>query len=202
MPSIKRLLKHRVSIVRATATGDESDWNQPVQDWGVVASDVPALIQERTGREVALSHEAGPVVITALTFFDKAADITERDRIYRPATGRTYEVLYVKDAAGWGHHWQVDCRLVEAGGLMPYVVGFQPSRTKMLAEAAAAAKDAGLGIEDGGQLAEAIRAASAELLAAAEETRDASRAGAGGRAPEPAPVYTNPWDPPPAPESW
>ena len=39
---------------------------------------------------------------------------TEQDRIRRDDTGAEYEVLYVKDAAGQGHHLEVACRLVKS----------------------------------------------------------------------------------------
>lgn len=114
MASIRRLLKHRVTIQRPGSTpGDDGgDWNTDPQEYQDIATDVPALIQERTGREVPLTHEQGTVVISAMVFLDQHTDITERDRIVHPERARTYEVLYVKDAAGWGHHHQVDAELV------------------------------------------------------------------------------------------
>lgn len=114
MASIRRLLRHRVTIQRPSDTpaSDATEWNAEPQVYADLATDVPALIQERTGREVPASHEQGSVVITALVFLDPTQDVAERDRIYRPATDRTYQVLYVKDAAGWGHHQQLDAQLV------------------------------------------------------------------------------------------
>lgn len=113
MASIKRLLKHRVTVQRpSVGPGDPGDWNTPPVTYQDIATEVPALVQERTGQEVPLTHQQGTVVVMAEVYFDGDVDVTEHDRIVHPARARTYEVLYVKDAAGWGHHQEVDCELV------------------------------------------------------------------------------------------
>ena len=74
---------------------------------------VPGLVQERTGREINGPKLGGTVIADALIFLAGDTDVAEEDRILHGE--RAYEVLYVKDAAGLGHHLEVDARSVRAG---------------------------------------------------------------------------------------
>jgi head-tail adaptor len=76
--------------------------------WAELAT-VQGLVQERSGREVA-GPDLQPIVSDALIFLAAGTDVTERDRIVLGTT--TYELLYVKDAGGVGHHLEIDARRV------------------------------------------------------------------------------------------
>ena len=195
---IRRLLRHRVDILRPSE-GAEDEWGQPIQVYLPIAIATPALIQERTGREVAMTHQQGPVVITAVTFFPYTTDVTERDRIYRPSTGRTYEVLYVKDAAGWSHHFEVDCQLIEPAGTMP--------RAAALAHAQEIADLMGVSTEQGGVLGDRVIADMIDgdglirFPSAPAGTGDTAPTDGDRPAPGGPPKYTE-GPPPPPDEEW
>lgn len=114
--SYASLLRHRATIMRRsdTAAADTSDWNQEPQVLADLATNVPCRIDETRGRQVTLPGSDGPVVVDAVSFWRAGQDITEADQVVqtRPGTGRAYEVVFVRDAAGQGHHTEADLRLV------------------------------------------------------------------------------------------
>ena len=114
--SYASLLRHRATIYRRSDTpgSDTTDWNQEPTDLAALATDVRCRIDETRGRQVSLPDEAGPVIVDAIGYFVAGVDLTEADQVVqtRPATGRVYEVAFVRDAAGQGHHTEVDLRLV------------------------------------------------------------------------------------------
>lgn len=114
--SYSSLLRHRATILRrsATAAVDTSEWNQEPQTLASIATDVPCRIDETRGRQVTVPGEDGPVIVDAIGFFKAGIDLTEADQVMqtRPGTNRPYEVLFIRDAAGQGHHTEADLRLV------------------------------------------------------------------------------------------
>lgn len=105
-------LLHTLIIERPTP-GAVDDYNQPATTYATLAS-VPGLVQPKTVREVAQLNQAGAVVSTH-TIFLRPTEIQPSDRV-RVATGGmagTYEIDGVRDAAGLGHHLELDCRTVE-----------------------------------------------------------------------------------------
>jgi len=110
--SFGNMLIHRLAIERST-TGAVDDYNQPGQTWAAIAT-VRGLMQPKSVREVAQLNEAGAVV-TDHTAFLLPTDLREADRIrFDPDDGRRYQITGVRNAAGIGHHLEVDCRLVVA----------------------------------------------------------------------------------------
>lgn len=102
-------LLHTLVIERATS-GAEDDYGQPARTYATLAT-VSGLVQPKSYREVALSTQAGAVVSTH-TIFMRPTDLQEADRILYGS--QRYEVTGVRDAAGLGHHYEVDARLVGA----------------------------------------------------------------------------------------
>lgn len=111
--SFDSLLVHSLVIERATA-GAVDEYNQPTLTWATLTT-VPGLVQPKSVREVAQLNEAGAVVSTHTAFL-RPTDITERDRIAIAAGSMagTYQIDGIRDAAGLGHHLEIDCRKVAA----------------------------------------------------------------------------------------
>jgi head-tail adaptor len=105
-------LVHRLAIERSTA-GAVDDQNMPAQTWSTLA-EVAGLIQPKSARETAQLNQAG-VVVSTHTIYLRPTDITEADRI-RAITGPpgTYQLDGIRDAAGLGHHLEIDAQMVAA----------------------------------------------------------------------------------------
>lgn len=105
-------LIHRLTIVRETDTGAVDDYGQPIRTPADLAT-VRGLVQPKAIREVELTNNAG-VVVGDHTIYLLPTDITAADRVKfaDPADTRRYEVTGVRDAAGIGHHLEVDARLI------------------------------------------------------------------------------------------
>jgi hypothetical protein len=103
-------LIHEVSVLRFADLGTDDDWNVPEQSWATVATDVPALVQHRRGREVPAPNRAGPAIATAVIFTGPDADITEKDAI--AWNGEEWSVLQVRNAGGVGHHLEIDAERI------------------------------------------------------------------------------------------
>lgn len=122
--SISRFLTHRVSIIRRVAVlvDDEpslDEYGQPITAESTT-TDVPASIQPRTARERAEISQGGAAVsdhrIYMLPLDIGTADLIVHDPDDCPMwtdlpLGR-YEVMGVPDAAGAGHHVEIEARLV------------------------------------------------------------------------------------------
>ena len=103
----KQLLNKTCTIRRFTSSSNDAHGN-PVKVWSDLATDVPCRLQARRGRETTQPVQ---VVVGTHTLFLEPRDITERDRVV--VATLTYEVLFVSDAAGQGHHLEVDLELVK-----------------------------------------------------------------------------------------
>lgn len=113
-------LIHSVTIRRATQ-GAEDDYGQPALTWADLAT-VQALIQPRNtrlggGQAEELTTHGGGTSITDHNIFLRPTDITSADEVYATDagtyTGKTFEVILVRDAGGQGHHLEVSVRLIE-----------------------------------------------------------------------------------------
>lgn len=123
--SIGRFLNHRVSIVRTEAVlGDDDqptydDYGQPVFANDTLASDIPAGIQPKSIRELAAISQAGTIDATH-TIYMLPRDISTADSIVH-ASGAcpmpvdlpdlTFQIAAVPDAAGAGHHLEIQAKL-------------------------------------------------------------------------------------------
>jgi head-tail adaptor len=100
-------LHHTVIINRATA-GTLDDYGQPSQTYAQLAV-VRALIQPKSGRELALLNEAGPVRGKYRVFM-YPTDVTEGDQLIHD--DEVYELTFVADAGGAGHHIEADAERI------------------------------------------------------------------------------------------
>lgn len=106
-------LVHRVTVYRESPTGGEDEWGLPVEALSVVASDVPALVQDRTAREQP--RPTGVEITDALIFLAWGTPIRADDIIaYGTATYRV--VGSPIDAGGAAHHIEVGGRRFDLGG--------------------------------------------------------------------------------------
>lgn len=136
-----RFLNHRISILRQVRRADElgddvlDDYGQPLADTDTVAADVAAGIQPKTGRELAAQHQAGAVLGDTRIYL-LPRDITTADAIYHdPAAcpapidlpAATYNLVAVRDAAGRGHHLEIDAKLVSNPQAAQHVAPAAPS---------------------------------------------------------------------------
>jgi hypothetical protein len=118
---IDRFLNHRVSIVRRVSSGEDA-YGQPIVSEETIASDVAASIQPRSGRDAASVPSAGAAVSDHRIYL-VPRDITTADTILHaqadcPVTNDLpdgwYELSSVPDAAGGGHHLELEARRVDA----------------------------------------------------------------------------------------
>ncbi len=117
-------LTHTVSIVRKADAHTLDDYGQPVTSDDVIAT-VKAAIQPRRENEQDAVSQAGPAVANYVIFMFPT-DINTADAIFHDAdvcpvagdlpTGR-FELQGVPNAAGLGHHLEVQARLIEAAQL-------------------------------------------------------------------------------------
>lgn len=114
-------LIHTLSVERATDI-DTDDYGQAVSTWS--ATSVRGLPQPKSIREQALTSEAGAVV-GHWTIFLEAIDLAESDRIVHDPTAcsvpgvrdlphGTFHPTGIRNAAGIGHHLEVDAELIAA----------------------------------------------------------------------------------------
>jgi len=119
--SYAQRLIHTLSVVRQIETGDLDDYGQPVTT--PISTSVSGLPQPKRIREVAAIHEAGATIGT-WTIFLAIADVTAGDAItHLDATcavpdsvdlgDHQWNVTGIRNAAGIGHHLEVDASLVE-----------------------------------------------------------------------------------------
>lgn len=109
--SFDRRLRHTFLIERPT-DGAVDEYNQPTSAYATLAS-VPGLMQPKTVREVAQLNQGGATISTH-TGYLRPTDIQPSDRV-RIASGPmagTYEIEGIRDAAGLGHHYEIDVRQV------------------------------------------------------------------------------------------
>lgn len=121
-----RFLPHRVSVLRQVPRLNEldeqllDDYGQPLSDTDTIAESVPAGIQPKSAQEVAAQHQAGAVK-SDTTIYLLPRDITTADAIHHDPTScpmavdlpeATYNLVAVPDAAGAGHHLEIDAKLV------------------------------------------------------------------------------------------
>jgi head-tail adaptor len=102
-------LLHELAIERST-DGAVDDYNNPTQVFATLAT-VRALVQPKSGRELAQVNETGPVRGEYRVFM-RPTDITEGDHLVRQDPDEVYQILFVADAGGIGHHLELDCTRV------------------------------------------------------------------------------------------
>lgn len=110
--SLEALMRHSIQVW-TPATGAEDAWGHVDPAPWVEGASVRGLVQERAGKEVAGPDLGGTVIVNAVVYLPIGTAVTPRDRLERTDTGAMYDVLYVRDAAGQGHHLEIDCRRIE-----------------------------------------------------------------------------------------
>jgi len=119
--SFAGLLDHRVYLKRDVALGPDDEWGQPTTT-EEVSGPFNASIQPKRVREVALVSQAG-ATIGEYTIFALPRRVRGGDAIIHDsamcglADDRDYptlrfEVTGVRNAAGRGHHLEIDAKLV------------------------------------------------------------------------------------------
>jgi head-tail adaptor len=86
---------------------------QQVYAW-VTLSTVAGSVQPKTATEVAIQSQGG-ATMTDTVIYLLPTDVLAADRIRLAAdtNGPYYEIIGVRDAAGHGHHYELDARLVK-----------------------------------------------------------------------------------------
>lgn len=110
--SIGALFRHSIVILEP-ATGTPDPWGHVDSAPYTDGATVRGLVQERQGKEVEGPQLGGTVVVDAVVFLPAGTAVTERNRLRRVDTAAEYDVLYVRDAAGMGHHLECDCRRIQ-----------------------------------------------------------------------------------------
>jgi hypothetical protein len=99
-----RLLQE-VAIMRSTP-GAVDEYNMPALSWSTLAS-VRALIQPKRGLERAQLNEAG-AVLGDYRVFMLPTDVTEGDNLVCQDPAGVWQIEFVADAGGVGHHLEID----------------------------------------------------------------------------------------------
>lgn len=107
--SFDSLLIHSLVIKRNASSGTLDDYGQPVTAPATVA-EVRGAIQPRSVREMALASQAGVPVGDHVAFMRPLAGLAS-DCWIEHASGR-YDIVGIRDAAGRGHHLEIDLRRV------------------------------------------------------------------------------------------
>jgi len=107
--SIASRYVHTLVVRRMVASGTLDDYGQPVSAPATVAT-VPGLVQPRRAREVALASQAGAVVGDYVGYMDPLAGLGTD--CWVEVRGVRYDVLAMPDAAGIGHHLELDLKRV------------------------------------------------------------------------------------------
>ncbi len=114
-------LTHTVAIVRKADAHTLDDYGQPVTSDAVLRT-VKAAIQPRRENEQAAVSQAGPAAGDHVIFMFPT-DVTTADAIFHDRTvcpltadlpTARYEIVGVPNAAGLGHHLEIQARLVGA----------------------------------------------------------------------------------------
>jgi head-tail adaptor len=117
-------LTHTVSIVRKADAHTLNDYGQPVTSDTVIAT-VKAAIQPRQASEQAATSQAGPAIADYVIFMFPT-DLSTADAIFHDRTvcplvrdlpTARFELQGVPNAAGLGHHLEVQARLIESAQL-------------------------------------------------------------------------------------
>ena len=106
-------LIHIVTVLRDSPTGGDDEWGLPEESVVTVASNVPALVQPRTGREQPVP--SGVEITDALVFLPYGTDVRSGDVIAHGSD--TYRVVGEPiNAGGANHHVEILGRKVLLGG--------------------------------------------------------------------------------------
>ncbi len=107
-------LIHDLAVERATVTDDpltNDENNQPIRDYAAIST-VRGWVQPREAEEVAQINQGG-VVVSDHRIYLAPTDVRAADRIrFDPDDGRRYEITAVRDAAGMGHHLELEAEMV------------------------------------------------------------------------------------------
>lgn len=107
--SFDDLLRHTLVVKRNAAGGTFDDYGQPVTTPTTVAT-VAGLIQPRRAQEVALASQAGAVIGDHVAFMWPLSGLDTGCWI--ESGGVRYDILSMPDAAGQGHHLELELRAV------------------------------------------------------------------------------------------
>lgn len=90
-------------------TGSFDDNGQPLFSPSTFAT-VPGLIQPRGAEEVALLSQGGAIASTHVGYIRPLTGISSGDWIEHD--GKRYDIEGLPDAAGLGHHYELELRAV------------------------------------------------------------------------------------------
>jgi SPP1 family predicted phage head-tail adaptor len=99
-------------VIERVTNGTEDEYGNPAQTWTALGDPVAASVQPKKAQDMALLSQGGPVISDHTIYLYPTA-LNEGDRIrFDPDDGRLYQVDGVRDAAGRGHHLEVDAHMV------------------------------------------------------------------------------------------
>lgn len=109
--SFGTLLRHQLVAIRRTASGVDGR-RQPVYTTSELSA-IAGYVQPRTGREMRAAADQGAVVATHIAYLAASADVQADDVLrLEPDDGRRFAITAIRDAAGRGHHLELDLREV------------------------------------------------------------------------------------------
>lgn len=116
-------LIHALVIERKLSSASEDEYGQPVAA-GTAEVDIKGLPQPKSIREIAAISQAGPG-IGDWTIFVSPTDLSSADAILhrkdecpvawpRDLPDLRFEITGIRNAAGLGHHYEIDARAIES----------------------------------------------------------------------------------------
>ena len=131
--SYTQLLRQRLVIERAVTTMIAGtpprplldDYGQPTRTWTALVDPEPidpanptyqaGSLQPLKATEVPLFNQGGARDVWAIVFLEPDVDVIAADRIHLASepSGPYWEITGAVDAAGRGHHLQLDAKLVQ-----------------------------------------------------------------------------------------
>jgi hypothetical protein len=118
-------LIHTLSVVSEVDTGDLDDYGQPITS--TLTRSVSGLPQPKRIREVTRIHESGAVIGSWTVFLAMdtvtEADIITHTKVTCPVPDANdlpdtrWNITGVRNAAGIGHHLEVDASVVEGAAV-------------------------------------------------------------------------------------
>ncbi len=110
--AISDLFKHLAFVAKYTESSTSTAYGRKTFSFVESSTGYPCLLQRRTQNNrsiVGVDYQAS--VYDAVVYAGIGLAATESDRLI--IDGKTYDIIAIRDAAGQGHHLEVEARTVQ-----------------------------------------------------------------------------------------
>ena len=110
-----KMLNRKATIERVTVPELRDELGAAVVLWETYLENIPVMVQALSANERAMLGSTGVDVSHRLFMNPLSEALTERDRM--EIDDEIYDIHYVDDVAGMGHHWEVaTSKQIDGGG--------------------------------------------------------------------------------------